>query len=99
MINKFIKGPVFAVIGDHDTNPEAIDVAHNEPDGLGDQMSWNYDHLAGLWKNNNFLRDSAVQKARTHYGGYSVLNQYGLRIITLNTDFWVSRATHVSGVY
>lgn len=34
------------------------------------------------------MNASTADQARIHYGAYSTLNQYGLRIITLNTDFW-----------
>jgi sphingomyelin phosphodiesterase len=47
----------------------------------------NYDHLAGLWEVEEWLPQSAVAQARTHYAAYSVKRTDGLRIITLNTDF------------
>lgn len=46
----------------------------------------NYDHVAGLWEYENWLPDSAVQFARSHYAAYMVKRTDGLRIITLNTD-------------
>ena len=88
MFKEYIGSPVFPVLGNHDSNPEAIDAPHSEPDGLGQQFSWNYDHVAGLWQNNGWIDAATAQQARTHYAAYSVKNQYGLRIITLNTDFW-----------
>ncbi|KAL9003603.1 MAG: hypothetical protein Q9188_003537 [Gyalolechia gomerana] len=88
MFKSYIGGPVFAVLGNHDANPEAIDAPRSEPDGLGKQFSWNYNHVASLWQNNDWLNSSDADEARLHYGAYSVKNQYGLRIITLNTDFW-----------
>ena len=88
MFRSYIGSPVFAVLGNHDSNPEAIDAPRSEPDGLGQQLSWNYDHVAGLWQRNGWLNASDADEARLHYGAYSVKNQYGLRIITLNTDFW-----------
>ena len=88
MLSQLISGPIFAVLGNHDTNPEAFDAPHSLPGDLSTQFSWNYNHVAGLWQNDGFIPASAAQQARTHYGGYSVLNQYGLRMVTLNTDFW-----------
>ncbi|KAL8947285.1 MAG: hypothetical protein Q9222_006413 [Ikaeria aurantiellina] len=88
MFKAYIGSPVFAVLGNHDSNPEAIDAPYSEPDGLGQQFSWNYDHVAGLWQQNGWLNASTADEARVHYGAYSIKNQYGLRIITLNTDFW-----------
>ena len=88
MFREYIGSPVFPVLGNHDSNPEAIDAPHSEPDGLGQQFSWNYDHVAALWQQNGWINSTIAQEARLHYGAYSVKNQYGLRIITLNTDFW-----------
>ena len=47
----------------------------------------NYDHVAGLWKHEHWLPESAVTQARSHYAAYSVQRTDGLRIISLNTDF------------
>lgn len=88
MLKKYITGPVFTALGNHDTNPEAIDSPHNLPGPLGQQQSWNYDHVAGLWQNNGWISKTEADEARLHYGAYSIKNQYGLRIITFNTDFW-----------
>ena len=81
-------GPVFPVLGNHDTNPEAIDGPHSLPGPLGQQFSWNYDHVSSLWQLDGWIKPSVASQARLHYGAYSTLNQYGLRIITLNSDFW-----------
>ncbi|KAL5118164.1 hypothetical protein ACEQ8H_003999 [Pleosporales sp. CAS-2024a] len=88
MMRKYITGPVFTALGNHDTNPEAIDAPHHLPGPLGQQQSWNYDHVAGLWQNNGWISKTQADEARLHYGGYSIKNQYGLRVITFNTDFW-----------
>ena len=88
MFKAYIGGPVYAALGNHDSNPEAIDAPYSEPDGLGQQFSWNYDHVARLWQQNGWINPSGADQARVHYGAYSVKNQYGLRVITLNTDFW-----------
>ncbi|KAG4434700.1 hypothetical protein IFR05_009810 [Cadophora sp. M221] len=88
MFKSYIKGPVFAVLGNHDSNPENIDGPHNLPGPLGKQFSWNYDHVSGLWKNNGWIDEATAEQAAIHYAAYSVKNHYGLRIITLNTDFW-----------
>ena len=88
MFKQYIGAPVYAVLGNHDSNPECIDAPHSMPDGLGQQFSWNYNHVAGLWQHNDWINSSGADQARLHYGAYSVKNHYGLRIITLNTDFW-----------
>lgn len=88
MFKKYITGPVFAALGNHDSNPEAIDSPHNLPGPLGEQQSWNYDHVAGLWQHEGWIGPAEAVEARTHYGAYSIKNHYGLRVITFNTDFW-----------
>lgn len=88
MFKKYITGPVFAVLGNHDSNPEAIDAPHSMPGPLGQQMSWNYDHVSQMWLHEGWLNSTAAEQAALHYGAYSIKNHYGLRIITINTDFW-----------
>ena len=83
-------GPIFPVLGNHDTNPEAIDSPHSLPGPLGQQQSWNYQHVSRLWQHNNWITPAAAAQARTHYAAYSIHHPVytKLRIITLNTDFW-----------
>ena len=88
MMGEYITGPVFPVLGNHDTNPEAIDAPHSMPGPLGQQMSWNFDHVSKLWQNHGWITPQAAAEARLHYGAYSIKNHYGLRMITFNTDFW-----------
>ena len=88
MFKEYLSGPVFPVLGNHDSNPEAIDAPHSLPGPLGQQQSWNYDHVAGLWQNDGWIDAATAQQAKTHYGAYSVKNHFGLRIITFNSDFW-----------
>jgi Calcineurin-like phosphoesterase len=91
MLKHYIPGgPIFPVLGNHDSNPEAIDSPHSLPGALSQQQSWNYDHVSALWQQNNWISPEAAAQARMHYAAYSINHpQYPkLRIITLNTDFW-----------
>ena len=88
MFKHFLTGPVFATLGNHDTSSVAMDAPNNLPGNLSTQFSWNYDHVAGLWLHDGWISPEAAAQARTHYGGYSVKNHFGLRIISFNTDFW-----------
>lgn len=88
MFHSLLRGTVFAVLGNHDGNPEAQDAPHSLPGPLGEQMSWNFDHISRLWRKDGWISRKAAKQARLHYGGYSIKNHFGLRIITLNTDFW-----------
>ncbi|KKA21995.1 Ser/Thr protein phosphatase family protein [Rasamsonia emersonii CBS 393.64] len=100
MLKSYVTGPVFAALGNHDTSPANIEAPHTLPGPLGEQQSWNYDHVAGLWMHEGWIDKEAAKTARTHYGAYSIKNQYGLRIISFNTgrvrlmnakqDFWYS---------
>lgn len=80
--------PVYAALGNHDTNPEASNAPHSLPGNLSTQMSWNYDHVAGLWERYQWLNETIANETRIHYGAFSVKTSYGLRIISFNTDFW-----------
>jgi len=81
-------GPVYTALGNHDTYDQAQDAPHSLGGKLGKQFSWNYDHVAKLWEQEQWIPESAVTQARAHYAAYSVQRADGLRIITLNTDLW-----------
>ena len=66
----------------------AQDAPHSLGGELATQFSWNYDHVAGLWQHEGWLPGSAITLAKAHYGAYMVRRADGLRIITINTDFW-----------
>lgn len=70
------------------THVSAQDSPHSLGGNLTDQFSWNYDHVAGLWELEGWIDATAAQLARANYGAYMVQRGDGLRIITLNTDFW-----------
>jgi hypothetical protein len=73
MLKYFLpSGPIFPVLGNHDSNPEAIDSPHSLPGVLGQQQSWNYEHVAGLWQQNGWISSSAASEARMHYAAYSI---------------------------
>ena len=87
-MKSYIKWPVYATLGNHDTSPVAIDSPHTLPGPLGRQYTWNYDHVASLWQDDGWIDSNAAAQARIHYGAYATVNSFGLKIITLNTDFW-----------
>lgn len=88
MFKSYLTGPVFAALGNHDTSPSNIDAPHKLGGCVGGEFSWNYDHLSGLWKHEGWIDDKTALEAANHYGGYSVKNHYGLRIISINTGKW-----------
>lgn len=81
-------GPVYAALGNHDSYNQAQDAPHSLGGALAEQFSWNYNHVAGLWKHEKWLPDAAVTLARSHYSAYMVKRVDGLRVISLNTDMW-----------
>ncbi|OCK77892.1 hypothetical protein K432DRAFT_427684 [Lepidopterella palustris CBS 459.81] len=88
MFKQYITGPVFAALGNHDSNPANTDAPHTLPGRLGEQQSWHYDSVAALWQHEGWITTEAAAEAKTHYGAYSIKTHYGLRIITFNTDFY-----------
>ncbi|KAK7058586.1 hypothetical protein VNI00_002222 [Paramarasmius palmivorus] len=66
----------------------AQDAPHSLGPPLADQFSWNYDHVAALWKHEDWLPEAAVQTAKAHYACYSVKRFDGFRVLSLNTDLW-----------
>jgi sphingomyelin phosphodiesterase len=51
-------------------------------------FGWNYELLSSLWGNSGWLNNTEQQYASTHYGAYAHTTAQGLRIISINTDFW-----------
>lgn len=85
MLKQYLSGPVFCALGNHDSSPANIDAPHRFPGRLGEQMSWNFNHLSALWQHEGWISRETAEEARTHYGGYSVKTHHGLRIIAFNT--------------
>jgi len=79
---------VYAALGNHDSYNQAQDAPLDLGGALATQFSWNYDHVSSLWQDENWISGSTAAIARAQYGAYMVQRQDGLRIITLNTDFW-----------
>lgn len=88
MFSNFLTGPVFSALGNHDSSPANIASPHRLPGRLGEQSSWNYRHVAGLWQHEGWINSQDAEEARTHYGGYSVKTHHGLRIIVFNTGWF-----------
>src|SRR5271170_1157716 len=57
-------------------------------DGRPNALSWNYNLLSSLWQSSGWIDQTAATYASTHYGGYSYVTPQGLKIVSLNTDFW-----------
>ncbi|KAK3377756.1 Metallo-dependent phosphatase-like protein [Podospora didyma] len=90
MFKAYIGGPVYAALGNHDTSPDNMDAPHDIDNNgpLGQQFSWNYEHVSKLWEHYGWIDNATQAEAALHYAAYSVLHPLGLRIITLNTDLY-----------
>ncbi|KAK5045799.1 hypothetical protein LTR84_008892 [Exophiala bonariae] len=84
--------PVYATLGNHETihkdfvpqhvlNPDPTNTSTNA-------LAWNYDLLSSLWEKNEWLNTTEAAWAKTHYGVYATTTAQGLRVISLNSDFW-----------
>ncbi|KAF2236806.1 hypothetical protein EV356DRAFT_481645 [Viridothelium virens] len=83
--------PVYPTLGNHDSFPEAYNT-QNELDPSknlsSNALSWNYDLLSSMWQTDGWVTASEANYAKTHYGAYAHTTAQGLRIISINTDFW-----------
>ena len=79
---------MIVALGNHDSAPSDVAAPSNLPDGLADQLSWDWDNVAALVKSEGWGDNVTSEKIRTHYGGYSISPRKGLRVISLNTDMW-----------
>jgi sphingomyelin phosphodiesterase len=83
--------PVYATLGNHDSLPEAFNTENTlDPNSSlsSNAMSWNYELLSSMWNNNGWLTTSEKDYAATHYGAYAHTTKQGLRVISINTDFY-----------
>ena len=73
---------MYASLGNHDSHPEMW---------ANSDSSWNFDFLSDLWRKNKWIDADAAADVKKHFGAYAVSNPpglKGLKVISLNTDFW-----------
>ncbi|KAL8382380.1 hypothetical protein RB595_006252 [Gaeumannomyces hyphopodioides] len=78
-------GTVYAVTGNHDVAP----VNSFPPAAVDTDMSsqWAYDAMGAGWQ--GWIGPAAAAQVSSNFGSYSVRDQAtGLRVISLNTNFW-----------
>ncbi|OAP58414.1 hypothetical protein AYL99_07504 [Fonsecaea erecta] len=84
--------PVYAALGNHDTLPVGFNTPRSmDPDPTNrtsNILQWNYDLLSSLWSGHAWLNDTEAEFARTHFGAYATTTAQGLRVISINSDFW-----------
>jgi sphingomyelin phosphodiesterase len=77
-------GQTYAVVGNHDSSP-----VNSFPPASVDTTEtsqWAYDAMSSDWS--NWIGATAAAEADSNFGSYSVLTAEGLRIISVNTNFW-----------
>jgi sphingomyelin phosphodiesterase len=55
---------------------------------------WAYDAMASDWT--SWIGATAATEVEDNYGSYSVLTSTGLRMISMNTNFWYKVCSHSS---
>lgn len=84
--------PIYPTLGNHDSLPEAYNTPNNidgkKTAGANNIFSWNYDLLSSMWERDGWITAGEASHASTHYGAYAHTTAQGLRIISINTDFW-----------
>ncbi|KAG4439668.1 hypothetical protein IFR05_004865 [Cadophora sp. M221] len=77
-------GKAYGVVGNHDAAP----VNSFPPASVDTTIStqWAYDVLSSEWA--SVIGSTAAAEVESNYGSYSVLTSEGLRMITVNTNFW-----------
>ncbi len=80
-------GTVYAVTGNHDSSP-VNSFLPMDLSGKKDTIStqWVYDTLASAWQ--TWIGSAAASEVSSHFGSYSVMHPGGLRVISVNTNFW-----------
>lgn len=80
--------PVYPVLGNHDTYP--FSQVAQDSSGYFNLFTWNSDLMSKIWEEYGWLNSEGAQQVREHYGGFAVTTSRGLRIITINSNFWYS---------
>lgn len=78
--------PVYPVLGNHDTYP--FSQVAQDASGYANLFSWNSDLMAHLWEEYGWIDSDAAQMVKEHYGGFALTTRQGLRVISLNSNFW-----------
>ena len=84
-------GVIYPTLGNHDSLPEAYNTQNNingGSSGTNNSFSWNYNLLSSMWQQDGWINSTEAAYAATHYGAYAHTTAQGLRIISINTDFW-----------
>lgn len=87
---KGLNSNVYAVVGNHDSCP----VNSFPPPAVDTTITsqWVYNNMSNDMQ--SWIGAAAAEEVQNNYGSYSVLDQAtGLRIISVNTNFWYKVCT------
>ncbi|KAF9401486.1 hypothetical protein BGX21_001571 [Mortierella sp. AD011] len=81
---------LYVVMGNHDSYPSDQAPGRMRPNSYTTHK-WLYDHVAGIWEQNNWITSQEADYARSHNAMFLTRPLPGLKLITLNTDLYYVR--------
>ncbi|AOW06388.1 Metallo-dependent phosphatase-like protein [Yarrowia lipolytica] len=78
--------PIYATFGNHDTYPNSQFA--QDKSGFGGEFQWNTDLVTGLWKDYGWIDEAEASNAAHTVGSFAVTTKRGLRVISLDSNFW-----------
>ncbi|KAK0321818.1 hypothetical protein LTR82_007304 [Friedmanniomyces endolithicus] len=79
--------PLYATLGNHDSWPSGFNTPNSFQNGTN-AFSWNYELLSSLWQAEGWINGTEQQYASSPYGAYAHTTKEGLRVVSINSDFW-----------
>lgn len=80
--------PVYPTFGNHDSYPYS-QLAQNVSGYAGD-FTWNAELSAKMWKDFGWINETTEAEAEHTYGSFAVTTKRGLRVISIDSNFWYS---------
>lgn len=78
--------PVYPVLGNHDSYPYSQEPPKDSKYASRTEM--NLELMEHLWSDYNWVDDNQLKQIETTHGAYSVEPIPGLKVITLNSNYW-----------
>ncbi|KAF9433781.1 hypothetical protein BGZ76_008976 [Entomortierella beljakovae] len=81
---------LYATMGNHDSYPSDQAPFRMKSNDYTTHQ-WLYDHVAGIWEQNNWITSLEAEYARSHNAMFVARPTPGLKLISLNTDLYYVR--------
>lgn len=78
--------PVIMTLGKHDTFPDSQLASYSS--GKSHEFTWNEEVYGDFLLECGWIKNDQFRDIKTHNGAYSIVTEYGLKIISLNTNFY-----------